>query len=194
MAGIAIKPFGVAKARLAPVLDAAERARLGMAVAAHTIRAVAGSGAAPNVVTGDAGVAAWARSHGWDVIDERPGGGLDGAAAAVVDAAGNRPWAVIHADLPIVTPADLEAVWAALEHGPVVAPSHDGGTSVVAATGPVTFSYGHLSFHRHLAALAGATVVSRPGLALDLDEPGDLEAALASPEGAWLEGVLGTKY
>ncbi len=193
LVGIPIKPFGVAKARLAPVLGAPERARLGMAVAAHTAAAVASSGAAPHVVTGDAAVSAWAADHGWGVVAEPPGGGLDGAAAALVAAAGGGSWAVVHADLPTVTPDDLEAVWDALGHGPVIAPSRDGGTSVLAATGTAPFAYGHLSFHRHLAHLPGATVICRPGLALDLDEPEDLEVALASPEGTWLKRVLGPR-
>ena len=194
LVGIPIKPFGVAKARLAPVLDAPDRARLGMAVAAHTAAAVAGSGAVPHVVTGDAAVAAWATDHGWDVVAEPPGGGLDGAAAALVAAAGGGPWALVHADLPTIAPEDLGAMWDALDHGPVIAPSRDGGTSVLAATATTSFAYGHLSFHRHLAHLPGATVVNRPGLALDLDEPEDLERALARPGGAWLEDVLRTTY
>ena len=41
LAGVPIKPFGIAKARLAPALDAGARSRLGRAIAAHTLRTVA---------------------------------------------------------------------------------------------------------------------------------------------------------
>lgn len=182
--GIPIKPFGVAKARLAPVLDRIQRSRIGKAVAAHTAAMVARSGATPAIVTGDAGVARWAEGQGWMVIAELEGGGLDGAAAATVRAAGGRRWAVLHADVPTLTATDLVDAWA--HPGFLLAPSHDGGTTLVAGTGAFPFSYGPLSFHRHLAAAPTAVVVTRPGLALDLDTPDDLSAALRLPDGAWL--------
>lgn len=182
--GIPIKPFGVAKARLAPVLARAQRSRVGKAVAAHTAAMVARSGATPTIVTGDDGVAAWAKRQGWAVIAEPAGGGLDGAAAAIVDAANGRRWAVLHADVPTLTPVDLDHAWSVA--GTVLAPSRDGGTTLVVATGSFPFRYGPSSFHRHLAAVPTAAVVVRPGLALDLDTPHDLEIALGLPTGAWL--------
>jgi 2-phospho-L-lactate guanylyltransferase len=186
LAGVPIKPFGIAKARLAPTLDARSRSRLGRAIAAHTLRTVAASGATPVVVTGDAGVARWAQRHGWPVIDEPEGGGLDGAAQAVVAAAGDERWAVVHADLPLVTAADLAAAWQTSAGQVAIAPAHDGGTSLVAGSGPFRFSYGPGSFHRHFRNAPGAAVLVRPGLALDLDTVADLDVALALPAGAWL--------
>lgn len=186
--GIPIKPFGVAKARLAPVLDAGARSRIGKAVASHTIRSVVAAGASPFVLTADLGVARWARRHGWQTLAEPSGGGLDGAAAATAAAAGEGRWAVLHADLPLLSAADLVAAWQ--RPGVVLAPAHDGGTSLVVATGPFPFRYGPRSFHRHLHAVPNATVVVRPGLALDLDTPRDLEMALALPQGAWLRTLV----
>lgn len=186
LAGVPIKPFGIAKARLAAALDAKGRLRLGRAIAAHTLRTVAASGVTPAVVTGDAGVAGWAQRHRWAVIEEPAGGGLDGAAQAVVGAAGDRQWAVLHADLPLVTADELAQAWEAAATGMVIAPAHDGGTSLVAGAGPFTFSYGPGSFHRHLRCAPGATLLVRPGLALDLDTVADLEVALRLPAGAWL--------
>ncbi len=186
--GIPIKPFGVAKARLATVLDARARSRIGRAVASHTIRVVADAGASPYVLTGDAGVARWAHRHGWPTLAEPARGGLDGAAAATVAAAGGARWAVLHADLPLLAAPDLVAAWQ--RPGVVLAPAHDGGTSLVVATGPFPFRYGPHSFHHHLQVVPHATVVSRPGLALDLDTPRDLEVALALPHGAWLRRLV----
>ena len=53
LAAIPIKPFGVAKARLAPVLGQAERSRLGRAIAARTAGLAAAAGAEVVVVTAD---------------------------------------------------------------------------------------------------------------------------------------------
>ncbi len=188
--GIPIKPFGVAKARLAPVFSAPQRSRLGRVIAAHTAHAVAASGADPAIVTGDAGVARWARRNGWEVIAEPAGGGLNGAATAVVTAAAGAPWAVVHADLPTVAPSDLVAVWAALKRGCVLAPSHDGGTSVIAGKRALAFAYGPGSFHRHLHLEPRAAVVCRPGLALDLDTAADFTIAASLPGGAWLRSAV----
>ena len=114
LAAIPIKPFGVAKARLAPVLGQAERSRLGRAIAARTARIAAAAGAEVIVVTADQGVAAWAETESIGVLREDPdlGGGLNGAAATAVRHAtdlGVR-WAIVHADLPVAAEGDLRTV------------------------------------------------------------------------------------
>lgn len=189
MVGVPIKPFGVAKGRLHPVVDAPGRSRLGRAVAERTIMAIAASGAEPAVVTGDDAVAGWARAKGWKVIAEPPGEGLDGAARAVVAAAPDA-WAIVHADLPTATPHDFLAVWDAFGERAVLVPSRDGGTAVIAGRGRFPFAYGPGSFHRHLGAVASAVVVTRPGLALDLDTPSDLVSAGLLAGGRWLAALL----
>ena len=173
--GVPVKPFGVAKARLAPLLDAKERASLGISIAARTVRTAAAV-AETVVVTGDAGVAAWAEELGVGAINEDPGG-LDGAARALVDHAGDRPWIVLHADLPRVSTDDLHgAVRALSTHDSVIAPSWDGGTSMLGGRGMRPFGYGRGSFHAHLRRTPAAKVLVRPGLALDLDTPADYRA------------------
>lgn len=176
---IPVKPFGVAKARLSPVLDAPQRRRLGTTVAAHTVTTAVRTGATTVVVTGDAGVARWAHRLGVDVVADA-GTGLDGAArAAVAHAGGRRPWIILHADLPLLDSRDLERPLVAVSDGrPVLAPSYDGGTTLLGATTEAfEFSYGPGSFHRHLQAAGGtALVVTAPGLMLDLDDPRDLAA------------------
>jgi 2-phospho-L-lactate guanylyltransferase len=171
LVGIPVKPFTVAKARLSSTLDAATRSRLGRSIAARTAAVATATGADVRIVTGDHAVAAWADDLGYATLAERPGGGLDGAADAVVTATAD-DWAVLHADLPLVTIAELHRAFAS--DRPVVAPTHDGGTSLIKGAGPFRFSYGPGSFRRHLGAMPGAEVVSTPGLALDLDTARDL--------------------
>lgn len=193
-AGIPVKPFGVAKRRLYPLLDAGTRTRLGRDMARRTAEAAGAAGAHAAIVTGDDGVARWARGLGFDVVRE-PAPGLDNAAAATVDAAVARglAWAVIHADLPLVQPSDLEEVFAAAAAGMVLAPARDGGTNVLAGNvAEFRFGYGPASFHRHLRRCAGmpVTVVVRTGSAVDVDRPADFTAAAAHRRGAWLREYL----
>jgi 2-phospho-L-lactate guanylyltransferase len=195
LAAIPIKPFGVAKRRLADLLDARSRSALGKAVAARTASAATDAGALVAVVTGDAGVAGWARAQGYLTIDEKlsKGNGLDGAADSIVLEAARRQrsWAVVHADLPLVTPAALRPVFDLARAGSVLVPSYDGGTNIIGGSGTrFRFSYGRASFHRHIAINSGASVHTDPRLALDLDTKRDLARALALPAGAWLRDLL----
>jgi 2-phospho-L-lactate guanylyltransferase len=179
--GIPVKAFGVAKARLSEQLSPAQRSLLGRSIALNTALEATRTGAFVAVVTGSDAVAAWARDIPVDVVPESGENGLNGAAADVVGAAGDRPWMILHADLPLVTSNDLLAAIDLWQHGTtVISPSHDGGTSLIMGTGPFRFAFGPGSFHRHVkAAGTGAAVIVRTGLALDLDTPRDLEAAHA---------------
>lgn len=194
-AAVPIKPFGVAKRRLSPTVDATTRARLGKAIALRTVRVIEEAGAHPVVVTADGGVTDWAASHDIETILD-PGAGLNAAAATAVAAARGRGlrWAVVHADLPCVTADDLQRVFSVIpERGMVISPAHDGGTNVIAGdVDRFGFGYGPSSFQRHLRAavrLPRRTVV-RWGLALDLDSPADLIRAMASTRGSWLEEIV----
>lgn len=191
LAAIPIKPFGVAKARLAPALDARQRRELGRAVARRTATTATDAGARVAIVTGDAGVAAWARSLGYLVVaeDAGSGSGLDRAAgAAVIEAVRlHCRWAIIHADLPLATPQALRKVFCASRANVVLVPSYNGGTNIVAGgTADFHFSYGPASFHRHLHISPWATVICDARLALDLDTTADLARAAAHPDGSWL--------
>ena len=191
--GIPVKPFGVAKRRLADVLSAAERARLGRELAERTVTAVAASGAVPLILSADDQVTGWARSIGVDVLLDE-GSSLDRAASVALHRIRSQGavWGVLHADVPTLTGADLKRPIEVLQTGgAVIAPSSDGGTSLLGSSlDEFRFHYGPGSFHRHLAGLAPHdpfVAVSR-GLALDLDTPDDLRAAAGTPEGAWLGG------
>jgi 2-phospho-L-lactate/phosphoenolpyruvate guanylyltransferase len=188
LAAVPVKRFFVAKRRLAAVLNAETRSRLGRDLAAHTVATITEAGAEPLVLAADAEVVDWAGEEGVEAMMDR-NGGLDAAAAAGAEraAAEGRPWVIIHADLPLLTPDDVSAALAPLARGrPVIAASKDGGTSVVGGHHPIAFGYGPGSFHVHLRRLVDPEVLVRLGFALDLDDASDLRAARAHPRGAWL--------
>ncbi len=144
---------------------------------AHTVSVAHGAGLRVLVVSDDSDVVTWSDVCGYEVVPESDGGGLNGAAAAGVRAAAG-PWMILHADLPAVDADDVRAAARLIGNGCVLAPSHDGGTSLIGDTGKTfPFRYGPGSFRRHLTAVRGdATILIRPGLALDLDRPWDLKA------------------
>jgi len=197
LCALPIKPFRLGKRRLAPAV-ARDRAELNRAMAATVLDACRRAGTATIVITGDPEVRRWAAERGAETMPEPPGGGLDGAAAAVAALAAERGigFAVVHADLPLLTPEDVTTVAGALRPGgAVLAPSRDGGTNVLAATEPLGFRYGPGSFRRHLAELArrDPVVVVRPGLCLDLDGPRDLEEIARLAAGRWLHRYVAVR-
>lgn len=190
---IPVKSFVLGKQRLAGALQPEIRARLGRALAGHVATTAASVGLLPIVVTADAEVAEWSTRTGFPSIPD-PGSGLNGAAAAGVRWAttSESAWIVVHSDLPLLDEADISTLGTALHEGRgVLAPSADGGTSAIGATGIASFCFGVSSFHQHLATLRDPVVVARPGLLLDIDSPADLRAAMATPRGAWLRDVIG---
>jgi len=190
--GIPVKSFDVGKGRLSGALRAADRRRLVKGLAERVLFA-ASDEAVRLVVAGDEQVARWAVGHGAEAVLD-PGTGLDAAADRVVRWAARvgAGWIVCHADLPLVTPADLvPAIAAVAASRDVIAPSKDGGTSLVGSTrSPFPFSYGDESYARHRALLDDPLVLTTPGLTFDVDDPDDLVAAARLPAGAWLTEIL----
>ncbi len=168
--GIPVRGFTTAKQRLSKTLSPTDREALARQLAQHTI-SIARSIGTVVVATRDPQVTQWCAQRNVATIED--GGTLNGAAQAIVAHAASSPWAVLHADLPRLTASELEAALDAFQaHGCAIAPSWDGGTSLIVRQGPsFTFSYGPGSFHRHLAQHPTAAVIIRPGLALDVDEP-----------------------
>ncbi len=91
------------------------------------------------------------------------------------------------ADLPTITPDDIDAlIEPCPARGIVIARARDGGTNALALRPPrvIMPSFGapaSADVHARLAEAADvqALIVDRPGLALDMDTPDDLAAALA---------------
>ncbi len=171
-----MKAFGLAKRRLADVVDTAARAELATRLATIVVRAAGPLTVA--VVCDDERVATWARSLGALVLRE-PGKGLNAAVESGVEQLnrlGAQRVVVAHADLPHAQELHL------VDRGGVtLVPDirRDGtNVAVVPSDGAFRFSYGPGSFQRHCdeATRLGLElhVVDDPRLALDIDLPADL--------------------
>jgi len=195
LVALPLKPFAAAKGRLDGLLGPVARASLARATAERVTAACRQAVDLTAVVTGDPGVARWAEGLGLEVIAEPAGGGLNGAAAAAAAEAERRglAWCIVHADLPLLTPAGVAAVAGAVGPGrAALAPSRDGGTNLFAAACRLDFAYGPRSFARHLEAAGSlqVRVVVTVGTSLDLDTPEDLRGAANLPGGTWLRAYL----
>ncbi len=168
--------------RLEGVLTPSQRRKLSLVLCKAAISAAREAELDIVVISSSPEVADWAEHHDLTIWRD-PGNGLSGAASSAVDRLGSDPWIVLHADLPLVTAPALERVAEASLRTAVLVPSHDGGTNVIACTGPFPFDYGPGSFHRHLAAIPTATIISTPELSIDIDSPAQLAAfpELAEP-------------
>ena len=146
-------------------------------LAEHTVGVIHRAGLPVSIVSSDPAVTMWAAAHAEQVVPEPSVGGLDAAALAGISAVPGS-WVVVHADLPALRVQDIIAAARLADRTTVIAPSRDGGTSLIGSNGhPPPFCYGPGSFRRHLSAVRGqATILVRPGLALDLDRPWDLTA------------------
>jgi 2-phospho-L-lactate guanylyltransferase len=197
MCGLPVRSFGHAKSRLRQAVPTGLRRQIAQEMATRTALAAATAGMAVIVITEDGEVKAWAESNGWPA-QSRGADSLDGGARALVEDArmAGRAWTVLHADLPLIQAHELIPAVAALDAGrAVIAPSADGGTTLIGTPGTeVEFAYGPGSFRTHLQRIADLdpVVLTSSGLGCDLDVPDDLSAAAARAEGAWLRTLVGT--
>ncbi|MEK6190952.1 MAG: 2-phospho-L-lactate guanylyltransferase [Chloroflexota bacterium] len=180
-----------AKTRLAGVLDPAQRAALAEWLLRHVLDAAVATEHEVVVISPDASLEPLAMAAGAQLAVQH-GLGLNAGLAQARDEAlrdGVAVLAVLHGDLPDLSPADVTAMLAAVSpRGPAVAIAPDAagrGTNGLALTPPdvIGFQFGRDSFaaHRTAAERSGArfAVVERPGLAFDVDTPQDLAAWLA---------------
>jgi 2-phospho-L-lactate guanylyltransferase len=201
---VPVKDLASAKQRLAGVLAAGERQALFRAMLEDVLAALAASTGLAGilVVTRDPQARALAARYRARVLMEQENRGHTAASsfgAATLAGEGATGMLQLPADLPLITPADVEALLRA--HGPApavtLAPSRDWRGSNALACSPPDFlplRFGDDSFAPHLeqARALGVEpqVVERPGLALDIDTPADLATFLARPSPtrtyAWL--------
>ena len=184
---IAVRGGLDAKSRCAEALDGPERARLTAAMLEDMLAAVfrCADVSATWVVTPTPELAELADRCGARAVRQKGAHGLNAAfrqALAVVgDQAPYDPVVLMPGDLPLLEPDDLGAAIRLLRtHGVVLAPSLDGGTSLlgVRAGARLTPAFGPDSFRRHAAearasALSVAVVVAG-SLSRDVDRPEDL--------------------
>lgn len=176
-----------AKTRLGEALDADARERLALAMFENTLAyfSRAHGGRRLGVVTPSPRIAAIARSHGAEALEEGEGG-INRAAACAARwalASGASSLLIIHADIPTLSDRELGAVLEA--GGPnvaVIAESVDGGTNALLVSPPdaMPFRFGSNSAgaHEEAARSAGLRAVrlKLPFLSRDLDTPDDLRA------------------
>ena len=180
-----------AKTRLAGVLEPEERAALAERLLRHVLVAAVATGHQVVVISPDAELEGVVESVGAQLAVQR-GMGLNAGLGQARDEAlrdGVGALAVLHGDLPDLTPDDITALIGALRApGPEVALAPDAagsGTNGLALLPPdaMDFHFGRdsLTAHRAAAERSGArlTVIRRPGLAFDVDTPQDLAAWLA---------------
>jgi 2-phospho-L-lactate guanylyltransferase len=190
---IPVKNLKAAKQRLASVLDQPERTELARAMLQDVADAVAAWKERPEVaiVSCDSFAISLACRYGFEVIaDHRNSGETDAIemATQVCESRG-LDTLVIPGDVPLLQPEDLQAIYNnAPEVGTVLVPAGDNrGTNGVlrrpAALFPLRF--GNDSFKPHVAAAkaTGKPVVILPvrGLAVDLDDPADLQRLIHLP-------------
>jgi 2-phospho-L-lactate guanylyltransferase len=197
---IPAKGFANAKQRLSPLLAVAEREILAEAMLRDVLRQVLWTRGleATFVVTGDTRVSEIACSLGANVIQERDGGGETEAvifALGELKQRGIQAVLVLPGDIPLVRATDIEFL---LQHASghdrslpfaLLTPSHDRmGTNALLLSPPdiLNLRFGYDSFSYHLSEVAGKGlslhVIENERIALDIDEPKDLERFLSLAE------------
>lgn len=178
----AVKSLAFCKTRLANQLSQQRRVELVSGMLGHVLSVLSRT-------TGVDQVAVVSPERG--ALPERvialddPGGGLNEAlTAAALEARrrGAERLVLVHADLPLLEPAEVAAlIEASRSSGLAIAPDRHGrGTNALCLSWPpaIRFEFGPESFPKHLAQAAARglspAVVRLPGLAFDLDEPDDL--------------------
>ena len=204
---VPVKRLADAKSRLAPVLVEEERLALAWRLLRHVLAVVQDAqealGARGAVISADPAALAAANTFGLaslveEVAAEQPVASAEVPLNAALQqaarwASGQKAGAllILPADLPLVTLADVRALWQASQQlysarAMVIAPdNHSAGTNALLVRPPdvLRFEFGADSFHRHCQQaqrLGLAYHIQRsPRLGLDVDLPTDLAQYLA---------------
>jgi 2-phospho-L-lactate guanylyltransferase len=190
-----VKRLRGAKQRLAGVLSAQERQELAAAMLEDVLSTLAASTGLAGIllVTRDPQARRLAARYGARVLleeEERGHTAASSLGARTLAREGVAGMLQVPADIPLLTPEDIDALLAAHSEAPAVtlAPSRDErGTNAVACSPPdlLPLRFGQDSFLAHLrrARALGVEprIVRRRGLALDLDTLEDLATFLAAP-------------
>jgi len=191
---IPIKTSAAAKQRLAAVLDQPARTELAQAMLHDVVATLAAWPRRPAcaLVTGDLFAIELARQYDLEIIPDRTNPGETGAiemATRVCVVRGSDSTLVVPADIPLIQASELDQILAyAPAEGSVLAPAADGRGTNAAFRRPANLfplRFGNDSFKPHLAAAqaTGKTciVLQLPGIALDVDNPEDLQQLLTHP-------------
>ena len=186
---VPVKPLRRGKSRLAGVLSEDERALLNVTMLGNTLRNLS---AVPEinqilVVSRDPAALSLAREFGARTVLEDGNPGLNMAlhrATVVAQVYSAQDILVLPADLPLITPEDIEQLIRLGNKPPVmvIAPDRrmDGTNALyLSPTGLIDYRFGPGSFHHHMQQAEKRNIrveiCRSPSFALDLDIPEDLE-------------------
>lgn len=192
---VPVKSFDRAKQRLGGLLSCEEREALAHAMLKDVLSALADapSLAGMTVITGDAQANAMARAAGARIIADADDAGETAAvtlAARHLADMGHESILVIPADVPLITPADIEALIAAHRPAPsltLVPATGDGGTNALVCSPPqlIPFAFGEGSFRKHgdgaRARGIDPVILHLDRLGCDIDRPDDVASFLLRP-------------
>lgn len=214
------KDPAMAKTRLAPALSGAARQRLSLGLLEHTVRAALSSPAVARVAVVSAAAEPLALAERLGALPLREAGptGAAGPLGALIEAglnaalsqarraalaAGADAVLVLHADLPLLTSAAIDAMVAALPGGPgaiIAQDRHRAGTNALLLRPPAAlpFLFGRRSFAWHVQAAwehdLPYVVAADPAFAADLDTLEDLawlrEWAARAGGDPWLDALI----
>lgn len=193
---IPVKGFRNAKQRLSPLLNARDREALAEAMFRDLLRQtlLARRLNATFVVTGNEAVAKIARALGAEVIREASERGETDAvdfARRRLKAAGWEAVLIIPGDMPLLCARDLDEILSQLPDGAtapfaLLVPSHDRmGTNALLLAPPdiIKLRFGYDSFTYHMTQISAQKLplrfIENEHIALDIDEPKDLQRFLA---------------
>jgi 2-phospho-L-lactate/phosphoenolpyruvate guanylyltransferase len=191
---IPVKNLSSAKQRLASILDQPARTQLAQAMLQDVLSALHQWPACPSValVTSDPFAVELAREYKFEIIPDPVNPGETGAIEMATRVCVERSIEyslVIPADIPLIQAWELEEVLRrAPSAGSGLVPAADGrGTNAAfrRPAGLFPLRFGNDSFKPHLAA-AKATgkpcvVLQSPGIAVDVDNPEDLQRLISLP-------------
>ena len=191
---VPVKNLAQAKQRLAAVLEQSARTELAQAMLQDVLATLAAWKARPGVavVTSDGFAVELARRFGFEVIPDPSNPGETGAIEMATRICVERrvdSTLVIPADIPLIEASELEEILThAPEEGSLLVPAGDERGTNAAFRRPADLfplRFGNDSFRPHLAA-ARATgkpcvVLQLSGIALDVDNPADLQDLIARP-------------
>ena len=198
-----LKGLRDAKNRLSNILSPQERAGLVTAMAQDMLSALIATPklAGVLVISNSADIKNLVQNYPVELIPEGEEKGLNGAisqAAKVLVSRDAVAMMVIHGDIPLVRPEDINTVLDAIQSAPSVTITpckQKDGTNVMVCCPPdvIAFEYGKQSYSKHiLAALDKGiepTKISNEHLAIDIDTEGDLLDLLNYVE----KGEIGVK-
>jgi 2-phospho-L-lactate/phosphoenolpyruvate guanylyltransferase len=186
---VPVKPLRRGKSRLAGILNEEERTRLNQSMLSHTLKVLSEVHEIDHtlVVSRDPAALALAREFHARTLLEDGSPQLNTAlrrATAVAQVYSTQGVLILPADLPLLSPQDVQAIIARADVSPVVVISPDKrgtGTNalLVSPAGLIDYSFGVGSFQRHCDRATKfcipLEIVNLPSVALDLDLPEDLD-------------------